>query len=58
MEKLNCVSDLEELSQPELQKIEGGWLIVVAGVTTAIVGAIVNDWENFKAGLAGKPPVK
>ena len=58
MDRINNFYDLEELSESELQKIEGGWLVVVAAISAALVGAIVNDWENFKAGLAGKPPVQ
>ncbi len=58
-------SRVKELFQPlteqELQTTAGGiaplLIAVVAGATVAASAQIFRDWENFKAGLAGRPPV-
>lgn len=46
---------VKELLLVEQKEINGGFLgILIAG---AII-VILNDWDNFKNGLAGKPEVK
>jgi hypothetical protein len=49
------------LDDQEIQATRGGFppllLAIVAGATVAASGQIFRDWENFKAGLAGRPPV-
>ncbi len=49
------------LDDQEIQATRGGFapllLAIAAGITVAASGQIFRDWENFKAGLAGRPPV-
>ncbi|KPL11915.1 MAG: hypothetical protein AMS26_19215 [Bacteroides sp. SM23_62] len=49
------------LCDEEIQTTRGGiaplLLAIVAGATVAASAQIFRDWENFKAGLAGRPPV-
>jgi hypothetical protein len=57
LEKLNLV----ELNAQEVQETEGGlfgWDDLVIGVLVGAAVQIMNDWENFEAGLNGRPPVK
>jgi lactobin A/cerein 7B family class IIb bacteriocin len=44
---------LTDLSDHELKEVNGG-TIWQALVIAAIV-AVITDWDNFKAGLSGKP---
>lgn len=51
----------EELSFEEKLELKGGlsfWGTVAAGVIVATVVAIIDDWDNFKAGLKGEPEIK
>ena len=56
---------MEELFSPlndrEILTTKGGiaplLLAIVAGASVAASAQIFRDWENFKAGLAGRPPV-
>ncbi len=49
------------MGDQEIQTIRGGiaplFIAIVAGATVAASGQIFRDWENFKAGLTGRPPV-
>jgi lactobin A/cerein 7B family class IIb bacteriocin len=49
------------LCDQEIQSTRGGiapiLLAILAGATVAASSQIFRDWENFKAGLAGRPPV-
>jgi hypothetical protein len=49
------------LCDEEIQTTRGGiaplLLALVAGATVAASSQIFRDWENFKAGLAGRPPI-
>jgi len=49
------------MDDQEIQTTRGGiaplLLAIVAGASVAASGQIFRDWENFKAGLAGRPPV-
>ena len=46
---------IADLTLTELREVNGGvfWGILVG----AIVVAVINDWDNFKAGLLGKPEI-
>jgi lactobin A/cerein 7B family class IIb bacteriocin len=51
----------KELSIAEMQEVEGGLGLIetiVAGLVIAAGAAIIDDWDNFKRGLNGAPPVK
>ena len=49
------------LCDEEIHTTRGGvaplLLAIVAGAAVAGSAQIFRDWENFKAGLAGRPPV-
>lgn len=58
---LKNMKNFEELSFEEMRSVEGGlgfWETVGAGLIVATFVAIVDDWDNFKAGLQGKPEIK
>jgi hypothetical protein len=46
---------IAELTLTEQREVNGGvfWPILLG----AIVVAAINDWDNFKAGLLGKPEI-
>jgi hypothetical protein len=49
------------LKQKELLEIHGGCPILVpilVGLAIAAGTEIINDWDNFKAGLLGKPEIR
>jgi lactobin A/cerein 7B family class IIb bacteriocin len=54
----------KELNFEEMQEVDGGlafWATVGAGIIVGVVVgsavAIINDWDNFKAGLNGEPEI-
>lgn len=49
-----------ELSESELRQIEGGSIIgpLFAGLIITAVAKILDDWDNFKNGVAGRPEQK
>lgn len=50
--------EITELSFNEQREIEGGvvpWAAYLAGVAIVVTTEIIQDWNGFKAGLAGKP---
>ncbi len=54
--------EFKELSNKEILEINGGGVgildcgVIAAGIVVAAGVAVMRDWENFKAGLAGGPP--
>lgn len=51
---------MEKLEKNQLERINGGifgWDDVLVGLAITAGAQIIADWDNFKAGLAGKPPV-
>ncbi|MGC3943674.1 MAG: hypothetical protein QM762_03900 [Chryseolinea sp.] len=47
---------LQPLTEEEKNSISGGFIIqLIGGSLAVIVGAVVRDWDNFKAGLSGQP---
>lgn len=60
MENLEKLGVLE-LKKKEIKLTNGGILgidDIIVGVVVGATLAIISDWENFKAGLSGKPPIK
>jgi len=59
MESLKNIGDFQELDQSEMTGISGGvfWYIV-GGIVVAMAREVMNDWDNFKAGLTGQPEIK
>lgn len=51
---------LVEIKEPELMMINGGGILpsLIAGLIIAGAVEIINDWDNFKNGLAGRREVK
>lgn len=52
------IAHLKELDYSEAQDLNGGvggWVAWVVGVAVTATAAIINDWECFKDGLAGRP---
>jgi len=48
-----------ELQSSELMRVEGGfWQTLAAGLIIAVAVEIMNDWDNFKNGIAGRPEEK
>jgi len=46
------------LDQAECTKINGGFFGEVFGsIVAAIAYEVITDWDNFLAGLAGKPEI-
>jgi lactobin A/cerein 7B family class IIb bacteriocin len=63
-EKNKQMEKFKELSIEEMQEVEGGlgfWATVGAGIivglTVATFVAVIEDWDNFKAGLNGEPEI-
>ncbi|WP_215225414.1 class IIb bacteriocin, lactobin A/cerein 7B family [Echinicola shivajiensis] len=55
------MENMRELKQSELKSINGGFGFLVKVAAGIIIGgavAIINDWDNFKAGLKGEEEVK
>lgn len=48
--------NVKELSLVEKNEINGG--TVLWKILTAIGIAIIEDWDNFKKGLAGEPEIQ
>ena len=58
-ETLSLTKDFLPLQRKEMYEIRGGILLaILAGLTIAAGAAIINDWDNFKAGLMGRPEIK
>lgn len=52
------IAQLQELDYSESQNLNGGFFglgKVVIGITIAAAAAVINDWQCFKDGLAGRP---
>jgi len=44
------------LTEEEEQNISGGfWIQLLGGSIAILVGSVVRDWDNFKAGITGQP---
>ena len=54
------MENLIEISKEEQREINGGFFGVddlIIGLTLGVAMEIISDWDNFKAGLSGRPPV-
>jgi hypothetical protein len=63
MKNQMCLNDyrVKELEITEKKSIEGGlawWVAIGVGIAIGAANEIIKDWDNFKAGLAGKPEIK
>ncbi len=56
---LKIQKDFLPLTREETNEIHGGiYAVIAAGLIIAAGAAIINDWDNFKAGLMGRPELK
>jgi len=58
--KIQNFENLSEISIEEQRGINGGFFGLDDLVIGLVIGAaveIISDWDNFKAGLSGRPPV-
>ncbi|MGC1392550.1 MAG: hypothetical protein WA816_16065 [Bacteroidales bacterium] len=46
---------ITELTLTEQREVNGG--ILWEALVLAVVVCVINDWDNFKAGLTGKPEI-
>lgn len=57
----NNFEGLHEISEDEKKQINGGFFgldDLIIGLTIGAAVQIMSDWDNFKAGLSGRPPIK
>lgn len=55
-ETLRLPEQFHPLRKEDMHEIHGGILaVILAGLAIAAGAAIINDWDNFKAGLMGLP---
>lgn len=58
-ETLRISEKFQLLNREEMHETHGGILaVIIAGLAIAAGAAIINDWDNFKAGLMGLPEIK
>ena len=50
-----CTADLHTIPPEEQQEINGGAFPLLGLVGVAAITQIILDWDNFKAGLMGRP---
>jgi hypothetical protein len=54
-ETLRLPEQFHPLKKEDMHEIHGGILgVILAGLVIAAGAAIINDWDNFKAGLMGQ----
>lgn len=46
---------IRDLTLTEQKEVNGG--VIWAALIVAAFVAVISDWDNFKAGLAGKPEI-
>lgn len=60
MKTVEKSNEMQILDQKELLEISGGfaWIIpILIAAGCAAVEEVIRDWDNFKAGLLGKPEI-
>ena len=63
MKTIPCTAELfVPMGDKEIQQTQGGSILATiliafaVGASGAAGAEIIGDWDNFKAGLAGRPP--
>jgi hypothetical protein len=51
----NRNNQITELTLTEQKEVNGG--VFWEALAIAVVTAVITDWDNFKAGLSGKPEI-
>lgn len=50
-----CINSFNEIPEQEQQELNGGvWPFIVAAALL-VVNEVIEDWDNFKNGLMGRP---
>jgi len=60
MKTLENLHEIHYLDQKEMLETSGGvaWFLPIAiAAACAAVEEVIRDWDNFKAGLLGKPEI-
>jgi uncharacterized protein YkvS len=52
------IENFNEIPMQEQQDINGGIWPFVISVALIAIGEIIEDWDNFKNGLTGRPEEK
>ena len=53
-----AIENFNEIPVQEQQDINGGFWQILISVGIMAVGEIIDDWDNFKNGLTGRPEEK
>lgn len=53
-----AIENFNEIPVQEQQDINGGIWQILISVGIIAVGEIIDDWDNFKNGLTGRPEEK
>ena len=53
-----AIENFNEIPAHEQQDINGGFWQIVISIGIMAVGEIIDDWDNFKNGLTGRPEEK
>jgi hypothetical protein len=53
-----AIENFNEIPVQEQQDINGGFWPFVISVALVAIGEIIEDWDNFKNGLTGRPEEK
>ena len=53
-----AIENFNEIPVQEQQDINGGFWQIVISIGIMAVGEIIDDWDNFKNGLTGRPEEK
>jgi len=61
MKKVKIPDEIQYLGQNEMLEVTGGvvWYVpILIAAACAAVEEVIRDWDNFKAGLLGKPEIQ
>lgn len=58
METALFSAGISEIPEEEQLRMNGGSLPVIAALAVVIVAQVIDDWDNFKNGLMGRPEEK
>ena len=50
-----AIKNFNEIPLQEQQDINGGFLQILISIGILAVAEIIEDWDNFKNGLTGRP---
>jgi len=53
-----AIENFNEIPVQEQQDINGGFWQILISIGIMAVGEIIDDWDNFKNGLTGRPEEK